>query len=230
MQPTWPAQLAAQPTRRSPVRERETYLDLPTVQPTWPAQLAAQPTRRSPVAFLLAPVGRGACPARAATRRPPPPCLAATSSLGHLPQRHATPWNSLTLPLLSPSPFPILPERVRRHRSPPPRRVPGAAHLAAQLAGPAQLPACRLPPRASRRGRVPDARSYTPRPPPPSQPAWLLPVAPRRRHDTPSTPRPLPRTLSPSSVLPAERLRRRRSPPPRTPPSRRRPEMPKSSA
>ena len=93
------------------------------------------------------------------------------------------------------------------------RKLPGPTYCAAHLAGPAGGPAhqalsCRLPPRASRRGRVPDARSYTPRPPPPSQPAWLLPVAPRQRHDTPSTPRPLPRTLSPSSVLPA-----------RTPPS-----------
>ena len=70
------------------------------------------------------------------------------------------------------------------------RKLPGPTYCAAHLAGPAGGPAhqalsCRLPPRASRRGRVPDARSYTPRPPPPSLPAWLRLDASGRCHATP---------------------------------------------
>ena len=91
------------------------------------------------------------------------------------------------------------------------RKLPGPTYCAAHLAGPAGGPAhqalsCRLPPRASRRGRVPDARRYTPRPPPPSLPAWLRLDASGRCHATPRAVRlslSLPRTLSPSSVLPA---------------------------
>ena len=50
---------------------------------TWPAQLAAPPTRRSPVASLFAPVGEGTCPTRAATRRGHllPPSLPGSSPL-----------------------------------------------------------------------------------------------------------------------------------------------------
>ena len=60
------------------------------------------------------------------------------------------------------------------------------SHLAGPAGGPAhQALSCRLPPRASRRGRVPDARSYTPRPPPPSLPAWLRLDASGRCHATP---------------------------------------------
>ena len=68
---------------------------------TWPAQLAAQPTRRSPVAFLLAPVGEGTCPTRAATRRGHllPPCLPGSAST-RLDDATQPLWPSLTLPVL----------------------------------------------------------------------------------------------------------------------------------
>ena len=92
---------------------------------TWPAQLAAQPTRRSPVAFLLAPVGEGACPTRAATRRGHllPPCLPGSSPVRQddATEMHSTPCVS-PLSLWTPPPsllsFPRMPERCRRRRTP----------------------------------------------------------------------------------------------------------------
>ena len=73
------------------------------------------------------------------------------------------------------------------------------SHLAGPAGGPAhQALSCRLPPRASRRGRVPDARSYTPRPPPPSLPAWLRLDASGRCHATPEPSG----SLSPPNALP----------------------------
>jgi len=77
---------------------------------------------------------------------------------------------------------------------------------------------------------VPDARTATACH---LQPAWLLPDAPRRRHDTPSTPRPLPRAhplLCLPHARPPEHSRRRRSPPPRPPPPPRLTDAPRSSA
>ena len=126
-------------------------------------------------------------------------------------------------------------KQIRKTESRERRYLPGThqSHLAGQAGGPAhQALSCRLPPRASRRGRVPDARSYTPRPPPPSLPAWLRLDASGRCHATPRAVRlslSLPRTRSPPLFFLPERLRRHRSPPPRTPPSRRHPEVPKSS-
>ena len=77
---------------------------------TWPAQLAAQPTRRSPVAFLLAPVGEGACPTRAATRRGHllPPCLPGSAST-RLDDATRPPEPSGSLSL---SPSSVLPART----------------------------------------------------------------------------------------------------------------------
>ena len=95
---------------------------------TWPAQLAAQPTRRSPVAFLLAPVGEGACPTRAATRRGHllPPCLPGSASTRlDDATRPPEPSGSLSLsPERSPPPLFFPPERLRRRRSPPTRTPP----------------------------------------------------------------------------------------------------------
>ncbi len=75
---------------------------------TWPAQLAAQPTRRSPVAFLLAPVGEGACPTRAATRRGHllPPYLPGSAST-RLDDATRPPEPSGS-PSLSPNALPLL--------------------------------------------------------------------------------------------------------------------------
>ena len=126
---------------------------------TWPAQLAAQPTRRSPVAFLLAPVGEGACPTRAATRRGHllPPCLPGSAS---------TRLDDATRP-----PEPSGSPSVSPERSPPPLFFPPNASVAAArhhrghrhpgdaLRCPRAPPSIPLPPRRAVQRRTPPSAS-----------------------------------------------------------------------
>ena len=157
------------------------------MQPTWPAQLAAQPTRRSPVAFLLAPVGEGACPTRAATRRGHllPPCLPGSASTRlDDATRPPEPSGSLSLsPERSPPPLFFPPNAsvaaARHHRG---HRHPGDA-----LRCPRAPPSIPLPPRRAvqrRTPRVPPRRRL--QPPNAGDPSRR----PARSGASPGTPRP----------------------------------------
>ena len=123
---------------------------------TWPAQLAAQPTWSSPVAFLLAPVGEGACPTRAATRRGHllPPSLPGSSPL-HLDGATTPPRRLDLSPERSPPPLFFPPNAsvaaARHHRG---HRHPGDA-----LRCPRAPPSIPLPPHRAVQRRTPPSAS-----------------------------------------------------------------------
>ena len=110
-------------------RERGTYLASP-VQPTRTGPAGPARHRYSPPCRLPLASGSSCVLARARPRRPPPPCLAASSFPG--PSRDATqPRPPLTSPSLSGPPSPSLlcfPSRDRTEPPPPTRATVATGH------------------------------------------------------------------------------------------------------
>ena len=110
-------------------RERRTYLASP-VQPTRTGPAGPARHRYSPPCRLPLASGSSCVLARARPRRPPPPCLAASSFPG--PSRDATqPRPPLTSPSLSGPPSPSLlcfPSRDRTEPPPPTRATVATGH------------------------------------------------------------------------------------------------------
>jgi hypothetical protein len=116
--------------QKEKIKERErTYLASP-VQPTRTGPAGPARHRYSPPCRLPLASGSSCVLARARPRRPPPPCLAASSFPG--PSRDATqPRPPLTSPSLSGPPFPSLlcfPSRDRTEPPPPTRATVATGH------------------------------------------------------------------------------------------------------
>ena len=151
--------------------------------------------RYPPCRLLPSPEGRGHAPgARGHAPRPPPPCLAASSSPGSLPRRHAAPSDpshSSSRPRPSALSLSPEPEHSRRHRRrsprpPSPSRLPDASQSSASppSSSSSSHATRRAPERRPRRFPLADRRGSSPsirplrRAPELADPPCTIPVSP----------------------------------------------------